>query len=149
MNECDNELRIFDYIENELSKEDKIEFAEHLQQCSNCQKLYDEYSAIKENTNIFYSSINFKQTPSEQYKIRRTGQIFKKVSIAFSIAASFVLGFLLLSNNYDNDPDFPANTDSIYQTVSEPLTILNQSEWSLELNLIKHKIELIQDQMKQ
>lgn len=149
MNNCDNELIIFDYIENELSKEDKIEFAEHLQHCSYCQKLYNEYSAIKKKTNIFYSSIDFNQTPVKHYQIKRASQIFKKVSIAFSIAASFVLGFLLLSNNYDNNLDFPTNTDSIYQTVSEPLTILNQSEWSLELNLIKHKIELIQDQMKQ
>ena len=149
MNNCDNELKIFDYIENELSNEEKVELAEHLQQCSYCQKLYDEYSAIKKNTNIFYSSIDFKQTPAEQHKIRGTGQIFKRTSIAFSIAASFVLGFLLISQNNDHDLDYSVKTDSIFPPVNEPLTILNQSKWNLELNLLQHKIELIKDELRQ
>jgi hypothetical protein len=149
MKNCDNELRIFDYIEDDLSKEDKSELAEHLRLCANCQKLYDEYSAIKENTNNFYSSIDFNQKPVELYKVKQTGQIFKRTSIAFSIAASIVLGFLMISNNHDQGPDFAVKSDSIYQTVDEPVTTLNQSEWNLKLNLLQHKIELIKDEMRQ
>ena len=148
MNNCDNELKIFDFVEDELSEQDEIEIAEHLQQCSSCKKLYDEYVFMKKSTNTFYSSIDFNQAAAKQYKIVRTGKIFKRASIAFPIAASFVLGFLLILNNSDQDNNFVVNTDSTYNLVQEPLTILNQSEWNLKLNLLQHKIELIQDQMK-
>jgi hypothetical protein len=149
MNNCDNEQKIFEYIENELPEEDKIDLADHLQQCSNCKKLYDEYSAIKKNTNIYYSSIDFKENPTEEYRVNRSAQIFKRASIAFSVAASFVLGFLLISNSHDQGNDFPVKSDSIYQIVNEPVTMLDQSEWNLEINLLQHKIELIKDELRQ
>jgi hypothetical protein len=149
MNNCDNEQKIFEYIENELPEEDKIDLADHLQQCSYCQKLYDEYSAIKENTGIYYSSIDFNQAQAKKYKIERTGHIFRNASIGFSIAASFVLGFFLINKNYDPDSDSLNKTDTVYSIIDEPIAVVNQSEWNLKLNLLQHKIELLNDQMKQ
>jgi hypothetical protein len=149
MNKCDNELLIIDYLGNELSDEEKSELTDHLLKCPKCRRLLEEYSKIQKGTEDFYSSIDFNQTPAGEFTETGSAGIIRKASIAFSIAASLVIGFLLISQNHDRNDYYTKNTDSINHTIEEPLTVINPSEWNLKLNLLQHKIELIKDEMSQ
>ncbi len=149
MKNCENELRIIGLVEEELTPEEREDLSLHIQQCPYCRSLYNEYTALKSDTASYYSSIDFDNKPEVIQKNQPARRIFRKTAFAFSAAASFVLGFLLMQNNLDTDNNQNITNDSTYNITEEPVMILNGSKWNLELNLIQLKIELLSEQMKQ
>lgn len=149
MKSCNNEQKIIALIGEELTEREKDEIVAHFVQCSDCRRLYEEYTAIKINTAAYYSSIDFYSRPAVAKEKAAGILIFRKMAFAFSAAASFVLGFLLVQYNLDNGNNNIITNDSTYNITEEPMMILNESEWSLELNLIQQKIEILSEQMKQ
>ena len=96
MSKCDNELKIIDYLGDELPDPDRSELEKHLNECSECRKMLDAYTAIEKNTGIYYSSIDFRETKTRLIKIPERSQIIRRASIALSLAASFIIGFLII-----------------------------------------------------
>jgi hypothetical protein len=149
MKNCDNELKIIGLIEEEITGEERLEITSHLEQCRECRKLFNEYAGLKSKTAAFYSSIDFNNRSEALQKYSPRGNFIKRISIAFPVAASFLLGFLLIFNGADQDNNSYLVADSTYKIIEEPFIIVSQSEWNLELNLIQQKIEVLSEQLKQ
>jgi hypothetical protein len=149
MSSCSNEIKIIGLIEDELIQQEKEKLTSHLEQCPYCRSLYYEYTALKSDTAAYYSSIDFYSKHAVVREKAAVGKIFRKTAFAFSAAASFILGFLLVMNNMNTDNNNNFNNDSTYNITEEPSLIINEAEWSLEFNLIRLKIELLSEQIKQ
>lgn len=95
-------INIFFYLDNELSKDERIKFKAHLNECPQCNALYENVAStykiiglenqLKANP-FFYHKLKTKlETKEESRLINIFSTVLKPLAIAASIALGIIIG---------------------------------------------------------
>ncbi len=149
MKNCIDEYKLFEVAEDESVLRDENDLSVHLSRCEKCNKTLHEYKAIKSNVVDYYTKVE--PNKNGKYQLNNNIQLhtknYKKPLQILSLAASFILGFLLIENSFNGSPG-----ESRKDLISEFRYIdLNDTigEWEVEVYTISNKLEMIRDQIDQ
>jgi len=151
MNNCIDENKIFELTEGEIHLGEEKEMFSHIRICENCRHIYESYSKLKLNTSEFYKNIQVLENQSDDsftYNENKTSDLWKFSKI-LTIAASIVLGYLLIVPPANDNKTISSN-GNLWLSKLEKIDVESTiSEWDLEVYTISNKIELILDQINQ
>ena len=124
--DCKIRKKLNAYLDNEIPENEYIEIKDHLLSCPECQAEIRELNRINEFLNDFQEEdvpigvkTNIMNAVSEISESSiKTGLRISKLSIAASIAASFLFGLLFsnitFTSDTESDSEFSLGQESLY-----------------------------------
>lgn len=144
MNNCDNEYKLFEYVENELVAEKRTELEQHVKECEICRGKIKEYASIKSSVIKFYDQLDVNQPEKLIKPPVISGQNRNFMSRYMVLALFFIMSFVYILFN----PGDENNRDNIDSIIEEYSRGIDDSRWNLEVAVMQNKIEFIRAEIK-
>ena len=145
MSNCDNEYKLFEYVENELSTSERNEIEQHIKECDSCRKAVENFTSIKSTVFRFYDQVDLNQ-PKKPIKSEIIISEHQKNSVRryIILAAFFVLSFAYVLFKPSDDKT-SLNVNPAHAAYSQGI---DDSRWHLDVTLLENKIESIRAEIE-